>query len=106
MNELYKYDFVLAPSQFKDELISLKLSSLDNNFKIIDKNSLIKNLCFSYDDKAVLYLYRKGILLDNTDEILNNLYFLKPNINSKIDNLISLKNELEQNKLLLKANLN
>ena len=96
MNELYKYDFVLAPSQFKDELISLKLSSLDNNFKIIDKNSLIKNLCFSYDDKAVLYLYRKGIKLKNTKSIIESMYFLKPNISSKVNELIKYKKELKE----------
>lgn len=92
----------LIISNNKKELLEIKESNPFLNFKIINKKELFSNLFFHYDSKANLYLYRKGILLDNTDEILNNLYFLKPNINSKIDNLISLKNELEQNKLLLK----
>ena len=92
----------LIISNNKKELLEIKKSNPFLNFKIINKKELFSNLFFHYDSKANLYLYRKGILLDNTDEILNNLYFLKPNINSKIDNLISLKNELEQNKLLLK----
>lgn len=92
----------LIISNNKKELLEIKKSNPFLNFKIINKKELFSNLFFHYDSKANLYLYRKGILLDNTDEILNNLFFLKPNINSKIDNLISLKNELEQNKLLLK----
>lgn len=92
----------LIISNNKKELLEIKKSNPFLNFKIINKKELFSNLFFHYDSKANLYLYRKGILLDNTDEILNNLYFLKPNINFKIDNLISLKNELEQNKLLLK----
>lgn len=92
----------LIISNNKKGLLEIKKSNPFLNFKIINKKELFSNLFFHYDSKANLYLYRKGILLDNTDEILNNLYFLKPNINSKIDNLISLKNELEQNKLLLK----
>lgn len=92
----------LIISNNKKELLEIKKNNPFLNFKIINKKELFSNLFFHYDSKANLYLYRKGILLDNTDEILNNLFFLKPNINSKIDNLISLKNELEQNKLLLK----
>ncbi len=92
----------LIISNNKKELLEIRKNNPFLNFKIINKKELFSNLFFHYDSKANLYLYRKGILLDNTDEILNNLYFLKPNINSKIDNLISLKNELEQNKLLLK----
>ena len=92
----------LIISNNKKELLEIKKNNPFLNFKIINKKELFSNLFFHYDSKANLYLYRKGILLDNSDEILNNLYFLKPNINSKIDNLISLKNELEQNKLLLK----
>ncbi len=92
----------LIISNNKKEILEIRKNNPSLNFKIINKKELFSNLFFHYDAKANLFLYRKGILLDNTDEILNNLYFLRPNINSKIDNLILIKKELENNNLLLK----
>ena len=92
----------LIISNNKKEILEIRKNNPSLNFKIINKKELFSNLFFHYDAKANLFLYRKGILLDNTDEILNDLYFLKPNINSKIDNLILIKKELENNNLLLK----
>lgn len=89
----------------KEELIELKSINPFLNFKILTKKELIEKCYFTYDNRAKIYLTRLNYKIENTDEILNNLYFLKDNISTKIDNLINIKTQLEQNNLLIKNNI-
>lgn len=88
----------------KSNLIKLRNEFPFLNFKILSEHELIENFFFTFDDRARIFLMRQGIRLENTDEILNSLYFLKPHISKKIDNLISIKNSLEKENLLIKNN--
>ena len=87
----------------KNELIQLRSINPFLNFKIMNKNELLEKIYFSFDDRARIFLHRLGHPYENTNEILSSLYFLKEGVSSKVNHLLSLKKQLEQNNLLIKT---
>lgn len=85
---------VLAPAHRKSGLLKLRSEHPELNFKIVDKRTLMQQLYFRYDDRAHLYLMRKGIRLENTGEILEAMYFASPGISAKTDELCTWREEL------------
>ena len=77
------------------------------NIKILTKKELIKKLYFSYDLNAILYLIEKyNYKYEVATMYLDNLIYIEDKTykNDKLKHLQVLKNELEEQKLLLKDN--
>ena len=85
-------------SPCKKESLSC-LNKSDLSIKILSKNDLINNLSFDYDDKAIIYLMKKGYSYSNAKELISCLHFIKDG-NEKLNKLYSLKQELLDNNLI------
>ena len=94
MEKELNHKIIISPSYCKTELMKIKNENPFLDFKIIDKKTIISQLCFEYDEKAILYLYRQGIRFENTIEIIESMYFIKEGISDKVDNLLKWKQEL------------
>ena len=67
-------------------------------------NEYLKNYYFDYDLKTIKYLYDKyNMKIDNIKELINNLYYIenKEYHNDKLDYLVKIKKELDDNNLLI-----
>ena len=56
----------ITPHNRKKELVSYFSRNLSYSMKYISKNDLISFLSYSYDDKAISYLMKKGYSFDNS----------------------------------------
>ena len=96
---------IICPSTYKDEILDyLTNNKLIINIKIMSFNEYIKNYYFDYDIKTIKYLYDKyGMKIDNIKELINNLYYVsdKEYNDPKLDYLVSIKKELNDNNLLI-----
>ena len=91
---------IITPSSLKKDIL-LETNKLDFDIKFMDKRELEENTFFSYGDDAVAFVMDKGYSYANAKEILANLYYLKEGTgSSKIDELIAIKKELDDAKLL------
>ena len=85
-----------------DKLSILKRNKLIN-IKIMNMNEFISKYCFDYDEDTILYIMnRYGVKYEIASMYIKNLYYIenkKYNF-SKLDFLVNLKNELDDNKLL------
>ena len=105
LEELKDETLIICPSTYKNEI----LEYLTNNKKIINIkmlsfNEYKKNYYFDYDIKTIKYLYDKyNMKIENIKELLENLYFIenKEYNNNKLDYLVSIKKELDDNNLLI-----
>ncbi len=78
------------------------------NYKILTMDELKQELFFSYDIDAILYIVNKyNIKPENANEYINYMYFLedKEYKSSKLNMLLKIKKELEENNLLKKDEL-
>jgi len=99
---------LIVPSSIKDKI----LDRIDEenrliNIKIVSFNELKKELLFSLDDEASLFLMDKYKLKKEVaEEYLNNLYYIedKKYDNEKLDSLVEKKNILKENNLLIENN--
>ena len=67
-------------------------------------NEYKKNYYFDYDIKTIKYLYDKyNMKIENIKELIENLYYIenKEYNNNKLDYLVSIKKELDDNNLLI-----
>lgn len=74
------------------------------NIKFMNMNEFIKNYCFDYDEKTILYLIKTyKIKYEIALEYLKNLYYIedKSYNESKLDFLVKVKKELINNNLLI-----
>lgn len=94
---------IISPRNKKNDIL-LATNPLKKSIKIISKEELVENTFFSYDDRAIIHLMNKGISFNNAQEIIDNLYYVKP-INDKLNNLIRIKDELESLGLIYKNEL-
>lgn len=95
-------NIIICPNRVKTKYLNYRKENPFYNATFFSKEDLINNIIFSYDDRALLYLSRKGYLLENTTEMIKSMYFIKKGVSSKIDKLIELKEELFKEKLLTK----
>ena len=100
---------LVIPNNIKNKVL-IHLNNLDTiyDIKIMSKEELISALTFSYDEEAIYYLmchheYKYDIAL----MYLNNIKYIeeKEYHNSKLDKLVELKKELEDNNLLKNSKL-
>ena len=105
LNDLKDETLIICPSTYKNEILEyLTNNKLIINIKIMAFNEYLKNYYFDYDIKTIKYLYDKyHMKIDNIKEILNNLYYIenKDYNNEKLDYLVNIKKELDDNNLLI-----
>ena len=99
---------IICPNSYKIKI----LNYLEDNKKIINVkfmtlNEYKKSVLFNYDENTLYYLVKKNMKPDNAITILNNLYYIdnKKYNNEKLDYLVSIKKELDDNNLLIYDNL-
>ena len=105
LNDLKDETLIICPSTYKNEILEyLTNNKLIINIKIMAFNEYLKNYYFDYDIKTIKYLYDKyHMKIDNIKEIINNLYYIenKDYNNEKLDYLVNIKKELDDNNLLI-----
>ena len=107
-NILLDNTLLIVPNKTKkDILIDINNKEKLYNYKIMDIKEFTDNYDFSYDAKSIVYLMNKyNFKYDKAKMYLDNIkYVNKEYNNEKIDNLYSIKKELEDNNLLIKNDL-
>ena len=100
---------IICDSDIKKKILS-HLNEIKEiyNIKFMNINEVIKRLFFTYDEKTIYYLMNKyNIKYDIAKIYIDNMYFIKNKkySNKKLNMLVDLKKELEDNKLLIKDDL-
>jgi len=104
-NNLKDNTLVICPVSYKDKILEyLTNNKLIINIKFMTLEDYKKNYFFDYDIKAIKYLVDNyKMKVSNAKEILDNLKYI--NIiyyhNSKLDYLVKIKKELDENHLLI-----
>ena len=105
LEELKDETLIICPNSYKNEILEfLTNNKLIINIKIMSFNEYKRNYYFDYDIKTIKYLYDKyGMKIENIKELIENLYYIedKKYNNSKLDYLVSIKKELDDNNLLI-----
>ena len=71
------------------------------NIKVITLSEFKKKYFFDYDNKAVHHVVKKyGVIPSVAKIYLENLYYVVPFVNKKVDFLIDILNDLKFNNLL------
>jgi len=100
LNNIKKETLVICSESSKKSI--LKRSKL-LNVKVMNMNEFISKYCFEYDEKAILYIMNKyNVKYEIALMYIRNLYYIENkeyNVN-KLDFLVQLKIELDDNKLL------
>ena len=95
---------IICPSTFKMAILK-KMQDEKRllNIKFMSIEEYQKKIKFDYDEKAIHYLVKKRMKVDNAITFLNNLYYIddKDYNNEKLDYLVRLKKELDDNNLLI-----
>lgn len=99
-----KDTLIICPNNYKEKL----LESFNNEKKIVDVKFYTleeykKNYLFNYDIRTIKYLYEKGLSIENSKEILNNLYYVedKEYGNRKLDKLVEYRKTLDKEGILI-----
>lgn len=92
---------IICPNSIKTQIVAYFNQHLPfNAYKIISKQELLKELTFSYEIDAVIYLNRQyGYSFELADEILKNLNLIVPGT-QKLNQLYSIYNDLLEHHLL------
>lgn len=101
-----KEKLLIIPSNFKT--IKKINNNLLSNIKVTTFKEVKEELYFKYNEESIHFIMKKcGINYELARIYIENMYYIenkKYNI-SKLDNLVSLKQDLENNKLLVKNKL-
>lgn len=96
---------IICPNNYKKYLLELFYQEKKLfNVKFMSLEEYKRNYLFDYDTKTIYYLIKKyGMKVDNAITLINNLYYVeKKNYSSeKLNYLVSIKNELDDNNLLI-----
>ena len=96
---------LVVPLNLKKKIINEINSQALNNTKVTTFEEIRENLYFKYDEKSIHYIMKNyKINYDLAQIYLENLYFIedKKYNNSKLDNLVKIKKELELLNLIFK----
>ncbi len=96
---------IICSNSYKNQLLKSINKLIDVKFMTMDK--FIDSFLFSYDEKSILYLIKKyNISYDIALEYLKNLKYIedKPYNSAKLEFLRNIKNELDDNNLLIYDN--
>ena len=94
---------ILVTNNINRTILSVRDSSKFLNVKFMTLNDLRNNYYFFYDKKTIFYLMNKyNYDYDVCIEHLNNLYYVNDKLNNdKVNFLINLRKELDNNNLLI-----
>ena len=97
---------LVIPNNIKNNIL-LKLNNFDDiyNIKIMSLKELINRLSFTYNEEAIYYLMNKYDIKYGVSKVyLDNLKYIedKKYNNEKLDKLVKIKKELNDNNLLIK----
>ena len=96
---------IICPSNYKKYLLELFYQEKKLfNVKFMSLEEYKRNYLFDYDTKTIYYLIKKyGMKVDNAVTLINNLYYIenKTYSSEKLNYLVSIKNELDDNNLLI-----
>ena len=100
---------IIIPNNIKSKILRY-IDSLDKliNVKIFDFNEIKHHIFFDYDEDALLYLMDQyNYKYDVSKILIDNMYYVenKQYKSEKLNQLCTLKQELENNQLLKKDNL-
>lgn len=98
-------ELIICPNNIKEDILKyLNEHKLLYSIKFMDINEYKKKYLFDYDFDTTYYLVNKyDLTIDNAKNIINNLYYIDSNKkydNYKLDELVSIKNDLDNNNLL------
>ena len=57
---LYEKSLIIAPRDRQDEFLSLRKTHPTLDFKLIDRESFVSRADYFYDERALIYLLKKG----------------------------------------------
>ena len=104
LNDIKDETLIICSEKSKKEIISInKLLPI----KVLNINEFKKEYFFTYNENAILYLMNKYMLKYEVAKIyLDNLYYIenKDYNNHKLDYLVAIKKELDDNNLLIYNN--
>ena len=95
---------IICPNSYKLAILDyLNTNKKLINVKFMSIEEYKKSILFNYDEKTIYYLVNKGMKPENAITIIDNLYYIenKKYDNEKLDYLVKIKNELEENNLLI-----
>ena len=95
---------IITPNSYKKAILKyLNDNKLIFNIKFMTKNEYLKCIKFDYGIDTVHYLVKKNMKVENALTILGNLYYIedKRYNNEKLDYLVNIKKELDDNSLLI-----
>lgn len=105
-----KYEFlkdnllIICPNSYKKNILEyLNKEKKILNIKFMTMDEYIKKIKFDYDVLAIVYLVNRGMKVENAITFLDNLLYIedKDYGNEKLNFLVSLKKELDDNHLLI-----
>ncbi len=109
LTKLNNNSILILPSNLKRKVLEyINNNSLLLNIKFMSFSDLKKRLMFDYNDEAINYLMKKySLSYDIAKEYINNIYYIDKDTydNQKLNKLVSIKNELNNQGLLIKDNL-
>ncbi|MDD2409762.1 MAG: PD-(D/E)XK nuclease family protein [Bacilli bacterium] len=97
----------IVPDQYKTNIIKLINSQKElYNIKIFAISEIKKKLLFSFDEQAIVYLMKNyNMSYSYAIDIINNLYYISfDEKNFKLEYLTKIKQDLNNNNLLIKDN--
>ncbi len=95
---------MICPNSYKEAYLNkLNQEKRLENIKYLTIKEYQKLKYFDYDYQAIYYLHSKGFKIENCLNYLDNLYYIenKDYHNDKLNYLVKLKEELDNNKLLI-----
>ncbi len=67
---LYEKSLIIAPRDRQDEFLSLRKTHPTLDFKLIDRDSFVDRAAYQYDERALIYLLKKGKGYHEAKELL------------------------------------
>lgn len=109
LKEIKEDTVLIIPNVLKNKVLRY-IDTFDKlvNIKIYSLDEVKKHLYFSYDEKSILYLMDKyNYKYEVSKTLIDNMYYLenKKYSSNKLNELLKLKEELEELSLLKKDNL-
>lgn len=101
ISDINRETLIICNDSVRDKIISLGILK---PIKIMNIYEFMSKYLFSYDEDAILYVMDKyNVKYDIAHEYINNLYYVNNGYynNSKLDFLVNLKKELNDNNLLI-----
>ena len=104
LNDIKTKTIIVCPNNIKNKLLNI-INSYDHliNVKLYSLDELKRLIYFNYDINAILYLMEKyNYSYEVAKSFIDNLYFIdnKKYKENKLNKLVKLKEELDDNKLL------